>query len=154
MAKAGARSLRPRFNLFYFSYFIQFYFRGKGTRPESLLAFYLFFFLISFSCRAHVACPENSATIPIPAGLIWPLWRALPTIRLSLFGENEVPIPFDLLIRKKHTGQTYWTLSDCVKKLNGPCCKSINHCNDESVEPTSSTEAIFDIIGTFGTVQP
>ncbi len=31
--------------------------------------------------------------------------------------------------------------------------KKINNCNDESVEPTSSTEAIFYIIGTFGTIQ-
>ncbi len=30
--------------------------------------------------------------------------------------------------------------------------QSISHYNDESVEPTSSTEAIFDIIGTFGTI--
>ncbi len=26
--------------------------------------------------------------------------------------------------------------------------KRISHCNDESIEPTSSTESIFDIIGT------
>ncbi len=30
---------------------------------------------------------------------------------------------------------------------------SISHCNDESVEPTGSTEAIFDIIGMSSTVQ-
>ncbi len=30
----------------------------------------------------------------------------------------------------------------------------MNHRNDESVEPTIFTEAIFDIIGTFGTIQP
>ncbi len=29
-----------------------------------------------------------------------------------------------------------------------------SHCNDESAEPFSSTKAIFDIIGTFDTVQP
>ncbi len=45
MAKAGGRNLCPRFNLFYFSYFIRFYFRGKGWWLESLLVFYLFFFL-------------------------------------------------------------------------------------------------------------
>ncbi len=32
--------------------------------------------------------------------------------------------------------------------------KRISHSNDESVEPTSSTEVIFYITGTFGTVQP
>ncbi len=32
--------------------------------------------------------------------------------------------------------------------------KRISHCNDESVEPTGFAEAIFDIITTFGTVQP
>ncbi len=32
--------------------------------------------------------------------------------------------------------------------------KKISHSNDEFVEPTSYTEAIFDIIGTLGTVQP
>ncbi len=32
--------------------------------------------------------------------------------------------------------------------------KSKSHCNDESVEPTSSNEAIFNVIGTFETVQP
>ncbi len=29
----------------------------------------------------------------------------------------------------------------------------LSHYNDESAEPTSSTDAIFDIIGNFGTVQ-
>ncbi len=32
--------------------------------------------------------------------------------------------------------------------------KKISNFNDESVEPASSTEKIFDIIGIFGTVQP
>ncbi len=32
--------------------------------------------------------------------------------------------------------------------------KSISQCNDESLKPTSSTEAFYDIIGTLGTVQP
>ncbi len=71
----------------------------------SLCSHFIFFFFFNFlSCRAHLACPESSATIPIPAGLIWPARRALPTIRLSLFGENGVPIPFDPLIREKLTG--------------------------------------------------
>ncbi len=30
----------------------------------------------------------------------------------------------------------------------------VSHCYVESVGPTSSTEAIFDIIDTFGTIQP
>ncbi len=32
--------------------------------------------------------------------------------------------------------------------------KSASHCNYESVEPTKTTETIFDIISTFGTIQP
>ncbi len=32
--------------------------------------------------------------------------------------------------------------------------KNISQCNDESLEPTSSTESFFDRIGTCGTVQP
>ncbi len=40
--------------------------------------------------------------------------------------------------------------------VDAPLCNinSISHCNDESVELTSSTKAIFNITGTFGTVQP
>ncbi len=50
--------------------------------------------------------------------------------------------------------KSYLSLQHNFKKNTLWNIKSISHCNDESVEPTSFTEAIFDIISTFGTIQP
>ncbi len=51
-------------------------------------------------------------------------------------------------VQKSHSSLQFNLKKNTLRNV-----KSISHCNDESVEPASSTEAIFDITGNFGTVQ-
>ncbi len=61
-------------------------------------------------------------------------------------------VPSEILKNNVNVPKSHLCLQYNFKKNTLRYIKSISHCNDESVEHISSTEAIFDIIGTFGTV--
>ncbi len=62
---------------------------------------------------------------------------------------SEIKKKIQVNVQKSHLSLQYNFKKNTLWNI-----KSISHCNDESVEPTTSTEAIFDIIGTLGTIQP
>ncbi len=107
---------------------------------------FFFFFLISFSCRAHLACPESSVTIPIPAGLIWPVRRALSQF---LFLQGSSGLPGELCqqstFQREWSDYTFSILSSAknsLDELTGHCrIASKNSLNTVGSRIASATVA-------------